>query len=110
MTEVVHGGVTQRAGHAQPRDVVVRVHGGLDAHDGIHLEEGYRRGGTLEIDLVENSRGQNVGVHLEPDFQRGGRIHGLLDDLVQAKLVGPELLVAEGLEAEHPLALCNELG
>jgi hypothetical protein len=63
-----------------------------------------------EIDLVENSRGQNVGVHLEPDFQRGGRIHGLLDDLVQAKLVGPELLVAEGLEAEHPLALCNELG
>jgi hypothetical protein len=55
--------------------------------------------------ILADSGGEHVRVHFESDFECGGRIHGLLDDLVPAKLLGPNLLVAEGLEAEHTLAL-----
>jgi hypothetical protein len=34
----------------------------------------------------------------------------LLDDLVQVKPVGPDLLVAEGVEAEHALAFRDDGG
>ena len=54
--------------------------------------------------------GQHVRVHLEPDLERGRRVDALLDDLVQAERVGPELLVAEGIEAEDLLALGDEGG
>ena len=107
---VVDGGVTERAGDAEPRDVIVRVHGGLEADDGVHLEQRHRRRRALEIDLLEDPGGQRVRVHLEPDLERRRRVHALLDDLVQAERVGPELLVAEGLEAEDLLALGDEGG
>jgi hypothetical protein len=60
---------------------------------------------TLEIDFLEDASWQRVRVHFEADLQRRGRVHVLLDDLVQVKLVSPQLLVAERLEAEHPPAL-----
>ena len=101
--------MTERAGDAKPRDVIVRVHGGLEAHDGIHLEQRDRRRRALEIDLLEDARRQHVRVHFEPDLERGRRIDVLLDDLVQAELVGPELLVTEGVEAKDALAL-GDLG
>ena len=88
----------------KPGDVIVGIHRGLQAHDGIHLEQRDRRGRTLEIDLLEDAGRQRVRVHFEPDLERGRRIHVLLNNLVQAKLVGPELFVAEGLEAEDALA------
>jgi hypothetical protein len=65
---------------------------------------------ALEIDLVKDSGGQRVRVHFEPDLERGRRIYILLDDFVQTKLVGPDLFVAEGVEAEDTLALCDERG
>ena len=101
--------MTERAGDAKPRDVIVGIHRGLQTHDGIHLEQRDRRCRTLEIDLLEDAGGQHVRVHFEPDLERGRRIHVLLDDLVQAELVGPELFVTEGLEAKNPLAL-GDLG
>ena len=100
--------MTERAGDAKPRDVIVRVHGGLDAHDGIHLEQRDRRRRALEIDLFEDPGGQHVRVDFEPDLERGRRVHALLDDLVQTERVGPDLLVAEGIEAKDALALGDE--
>ena len=61
--------------------------------------------GLLRSTFSQDSRRQHVGVHLESDLQRRRRVHVLLDDFVHAQLVGPELLVAEGLEAEDPLPL-----
>jgi hypothetical protein len=81
-----------------------------EAHDRVHLEQRDRRRRALEIDLVEDSLRQRVRVHLQADLQRSRRVHALLDDLVQAKRVGPELLVAECLEAEDALALGDEGG
>ena len=100
--------MTERARDAEPRDVIVGVHGGLKADDRVHLEQRDRRRRALEIDLLENAGRQHVGVDLEPDFERRRRIDALLDDLVQAQRVGPELLVAERVEAEDLLALGQE--
>ena len=97
--------MAERAGDAEPRDVVVRIDGGLQADDRVHLEQRDRRGRALEIDLLEDAGGQRVGVHFQPDLERRRRIDALLDDLVHAELVGPELFVTEGLEAEDALAL-----
>ena len=58
----------------------------------------------------EDLWGQHVRVHFEPDLERHRRIHVLLDDLVQAERVGPELLVTKGVEAEDTLALGEEGG
>jgi hypothetical protein len=49
--------------------------------------------------------GQYVRVDFEPDLERSRRIHVLLDNLVQAELVSPELFVTEGLETKNTLAL-----
>ena len=65
--------------------------------------------GLLRSTFSRMPGGQHVRVHFEPDLERGRRIHVLLDDLVQAELVGPELLVTEGLEAKNALAL-GDLG
>ena len=88
--------MAQRTGDAKPRDVIVGVHRCLKAYDGVHFQERDRGGRTL--------------VHFEPDLQRGGRIHVLLDDVVQVKRFGPDVLVAESLEAEHLLALRDKGG
>lgn len=61
--------MAEPTGDAQPRDVIVRVHGRLDADDGIQLEQRHRRRRTLEIDPVENSRRQRIRVHLEADLE-----------------------------------------
>ena len=97
--------MTERAGDAEPRDVIVGIHRRLQTHDRIHLEQRDRRRRTLEIDLLEDAGRQHVRVHFEPDLQRRRRIHALLNDLVQAELVGPELFVTEGFEAKNALAL-----
>ena len=97
--------MTERARDAKPRDVIVGVHRGLNAHNCIHLQERDRRCRALEIDLLKNSRRQHVGVHLEPDFQRRRRVDVLLDHLVHAERVCPELLVAKSVEAKDVLTL-----
>jgi hypothetical protein len=107
---VVHGRVAEGAGDAEAHDVIVRIHRGLQTHDGVHLEQRDRRRRALEIDLREDPRRQHVRVHLEPDLERRRRVHALLDDLVQAERVGPELLVAKRVEAEDALALGDEGG
>jgi hypothetical protein len=89
--------------------VIVGIHLGLQAHNGIHFEQRDRRCRTLEIDLFEDSGGQYVRVHFESDLERGRRIHVLLDNLVEAERVGPELFVAEGVETKNALAL-GDLG
>ena len=50
---VVDGRVTQRAGDAERSDVIVRVDGGLDADDGIHFQERYRRRRALQVDRLQ---------------------------------------------------------
>jgi hypothetical protein len=107
---VVDRGVTQRAGNAELRDVIVRIHGGLEADDGVHLEQSDRRGRALEIDRLQNPRRQHVGVHLQPDLQGRCRVDALFDDLVQPELVCPELFVAKGIEPEDPLAIRDHRG
>ena len=102
--------MAERAGDAEPGDVVVGIHRRLQADDRIHLEQRDRRGRTLEIDLLEDPGGQHVRVHLEPDLEGRRRIHVLLDDLVHAERVGPELLVTEGLESKDALAFRNHGG
>ena len=97
--------MTKRAGDAKPGDVIVGIHSGLQAHDGIHLEQRDRRGRTLEIDFLEEAGGQYVRVHFKPDLECSGRIHVPFNNLVQTKLVGPELFVTEGLETKNALAL-----
>src|SRR5688572_31227732 len=99
--------MTERARDAEPRDVIAGIHRGLQTHDSIHLEQRDRRRRTLEIDLLEDTGRQYVRVHLEPDLQRSRRIHALLDNLVPAELVGPELFVTECLEAKNAAALVN---
>src|SRR5688572_26831924 len=96
--------MTKRAGDPKPGDAVVGVHGGLQANDGIHLQQRHWGGRTLEIDLLEGPGGKRIGVDFEPDLERSGRIDALLDNLVQAKRVGPELFVTERVEAKHALA------
>ena len=105
---VVHGGMTERAGHPKPRDVVVRVDHGLEAHDRVHFQQRHRRRGALEVDLFEDARRQRVGIDLESDFERGRRVNALLNNLVQTQRVGPELLVTKGVEAEDALALGDQ--
>jgi hypothetical protein len=71
---------------------------------GIHRQERDCGGRAREIDFLEDTGWQRVRVNLEPDLQCSRGIHVLLHDLVQVKRVGLDLLVAEGLEAEHALA------
>ena len=73
---------------------------GLEPDDRVELEQRHGRRGVLEIDFVEDAGRQRVGVDLETDRERGQRVDGALDDFVEAKGVGPEALVAEGVEAE----------
>ena len=74
-----------------------------------HLAEA---GGVLTdvagLGALEDAGRQYVRVHFEPDLERSRRIDVLLDDLVQAKLVGPELLVAHGIKPEYLLTVGDE--
>ena len=90
--------------------MIVGIHRGLQTHDRIHLEQRDRRGRTSRSTFSRTPAGSASGVHFEPDLQRRRRIHVLLDNLVQAELVGPELFVAERLEAKNALALGDICG
>jgi hypothetical protein len=89
--------------------MVVRVNLRDHPDHGVHLEQGNRRGGTLEIDLLQDTRREHVRIHLETDLERRGRVNGLLDYFVQMKRVGPELLVAEGGESKNLLTVRERL-
>ena len=79
----------------------------LHADDGIRAQQldGHRR--VRQIDLAgfqrrDDSRRQGVDVHLESDRQ-GGRRVDRRHDFVHPQHIGPQLLVAEGVEAEYRL-------
>jgi hypothetical protein len=74
---VIHGGMTQRAGDAKPRDAIVGVHRGLESDDGVHRQHGDRGRRTPEIDCLEDAGWERVRVHLEPHLQRRGRVHNI---------------------------------
>jgi hypothetical protein len=59
--------VTEGAGDAEFGDVILLVNGGLDTHDRIQFQQRHGRGGTREIDSLENSLGQHRCVNLEAD-------------------------------------------
>src|SRR6185503_940814 len=109
---VVDGGVAKRAGHAEPGERIAAVDcadRSLESDHRIQFEERDGCCGTLEIDLAGLDRRGDVGwnrlgVHLQADRQRGCRVDGFLYDLVHARTIGPEFLVAEGLEPENILA------
>ena len=102
--------MTQRAGDAESRDVIVGIDSGLQANHGIHLEQRHRRRRTLEIDFLQDAGRQCVSIDFEADFQGGGRIDTLLDDFVEMERVGPQLLITERVEAKDALTLCDLTG
>ena len=106
---VVNGGVTERAGDSETRDVIRGVDLGLHPDNRVHLEKGDGRGRALEVDLVQNTWWKSVCIHLEADLERRGRVDRFLDDVVQVKRVGPELLVAKRLEAKNLPPVGNRL-
>src|SRR4030095_3964164 len=106
---VVHRRVTEGAGDAEFGDVILLVNGGLNAHDRIQFQQRHGRRGTREIDSLENSLGQYRRVNLETDAQRRCRIYALFYDLVKTKCVGPELVVAVGIETKDVAAVSGSL-
>ena len=79
----------------------------LHTDDGIQAQQFDRHRRIRQINLArakrrDDVRRQRVDIDLEPDRQRGRRIDRR-DDLVHAQHVGPELLVAKGVEAEDRL-------
>jgi hypothetical protein len=110
--------VAERAGDADAHERVApvdRLHVSLHADDGVELQEGERRGRAVQVDLaggdgILHRLRERVGVHSQADGQRDRRRHRLLDDLVHAERVGPELLVAEGVEAEDLPPALQHLG
>jgi hypothetical protein len=100
--------VTERAGDANSGDVIVGVHGCLNTHNSVHLEQRSRRRRTLKIDFSEDPGRQHVRVYFQPYLERRRGIHILLDDLMQAEFVGPELLVAHGIKPEYLFTVGDE--
>jgi len=52
--------------------------------------------------------GGSTSAYFKPDLERGRGIHVLLDDLVQAEFVGPELFVAHGIKPEYLFTVGDE--
>src|SRR5262249_61710653 len=70
--------------------------------------ERHGRGRTSEIDLpgfdrLRDLRRNRVGVDLQPNLERETGADRALDDLLHLGRVGPELLIAERVEAEDAL-------
>jgi hypothetical protein len=96
--------VAQRAGDADRGDPAVldlRDH----AHHGVAPEQLDRRRGRIEVRAGKELRRQHGSVDLEAHGECGLRAHRGLDHLVQAQVLGPEVLVAEGIEAKDVLAV-----
>src|SRR5688572_2346143 len=77
----------------------------LYTNNRVQFEQGQRRRRAVEIDLPRGERcldlrRQSVAIDLEADGERNRGRHGLLNDFVHAQRVGPELLIAECVEAE----------
>ena len=99
--------MAQRARDAEPRDGVGGVDAGLHADDGVQREQGDRGRRVVQVDLPRlelrhQCGGERVHVHLEPDAECGLGADAL-DHLVHLERIGPERLVAEGVEPEDVL-------
>ena len=104
---VVDRRVAERARDADAGELARVVDRALDADDRIQPQQFDGHGGVGQVDLPGAKRGddrrrQGLDVDLEADRQRGRRIDRR-DDLVHPQHVGPQLLVAEGVEAEDGL-------
>ncbi len=87
--------------------------GTLHPHDGIELEKrdggrGIRQADRPVGDTLDDLGWKRVDVDLEPDPEGSRRIHRGRDDLVETESVGPERLVAEGVEPEDFLPLSDQ--
>ena len=107
---VIYGGVAQGAGRADPGERVVRVDLAHQADDGAELEQGDGGGRVVEVELPGPQRGPDRGGRawtstLSAEAERGGRRDGGADHVVQLQRIGPEGLVAEGVEPEDLPAL-----
>jgi hypothetical protein len=76
----------------------------------IHLEQGDRRCRALEIDFLQDPGGGASESTLRPTLSAVVGSTFFSTTSFKPKLVGPELFVAKGLEAEQALALRNEGG
>jgi hypothetical protein len=76
----------------------------LYTHDRIELEERDRRLRIVEVHCGEDARRESVRVDLESHAESRQRAHARLDDFMHSKRVGPELFIAERVEAEDLLA------
>src|SRR5579883_3566697 len=95
--------MTDRALHAQARQ---RIAGEMAGHadDRVETQQRQRIGGIVEIDLagaqgLAQRWGERLYIDLETDAQCRCRADRR-DRLVEAELAGPEVLVAECVEAE----------
>jgi hypothetical protein len=96
------------AGDSDALQRVLRIHLADDADHRAQLEQRDRRGGLVErdravLDAGFHRRRKRVRVHFQTDGERGLRTDRRPDDFVHAQSVGPESLVAEGVEAEDLL-------
>src|SRR5688572_31546589 len=87
----------------------------LYTNNRVQFEQGQRRRRAVEIDLPRGERcldlrRQSVAIDLEADGERNRGRHGLLNDFVHAQRVGPELLIAECVEAEDSFPSATSAG
>ena len=66
--------------------------------------------GLVRSTWPEDARRQRVGIDLQPDGESGQWVDMLLDNLVQSQRVGPQLFVAERIEAEYAPAFGDQCG
>jgi hypothetical protein len=107
---VVNRRVTERAGDADAGQLSVIIHLPLHADDSVEFQQRDRRGWIHQkivgvgANRVDHFRRQRFDIDLESDTERGDRID-CRDHLVHAKHGGPQLLIAERVEAKNLASL-----
>ncbi len=105
--------MTERARHANLRELPRLADGPFDADHRVQAQQFDRHRRVREIDLpgsqrLDDRQGQRLHIDLQANRQRGDGIDRG-DDLVHPQNVRPQLLVAEGIEAEDRLSVAQRL-
>lgn len=108
--------MAQCAGDSDPHQDVFPadgLHRSVQPDYSVELQQCDRCGGIVEIDLSSHDRvlhrlRERVGVDLGAEGECERRAHRTLDDLVQARGIGPEDFVAVGIVPEDLFSLRDQ--